>query len=46
VIVSTDVNADGQRDVLSRTVAIAERKEAWNAVFADCGARGLTESAG
>jgi hypothetical protein len=42
VLVATGVNADGHREVLGVKVATSETKEAWNALFADLVARGLT----
>jgi len=42
VLVATGVNADGHREVLGVKVATSETKQAWNAFFADLGARGLT----
>jgi putative transposase len=42
VLVATGVNGDGHREVLGVKVATSETKEAWNVLFADLVARGLT----
>ncbi|MEU4365670.1 IS256 family transposase [Promicromonospora sp. NPDC023987] len=42
VLVVTGVNADGHREVLGLRVATSETKTAWNTLFADLVARGLT----
>ncbi|GAB4083806.1 IS256-like element IS1081 family transposase [Myceligenerans cantabricum] len=42
VLIITGVNADGHREVLGLRVATSETKTAWNALFADLVARGLT----
>lgn len=42
VLVVTGVNADGHREVLGLKIATSETKTAWNALFADLVARGLT----
>jgi len=42
VLIATGVNADGHREVLGLQTATSETGPAWNAFFADLGARGLT----
>lgn len=42
VVLATDVNGDGHREVLGMRVATSETGPAWNEFFADLVARGLT----